>query len=105
MPTSSELKLWRLIPRTLATHPEVWACSRFDGPCEVVAGSERRARFKAAGAFCLPVAPSEGPAICPWMDAEHVGAELIQQAVRSAPGIVSPAFGHTTAIAAAPESQ
>lgn len=104
MLNTAELQLWRLIPRTLASHPEIWACSRMDGPCEVVAESERRARFQAAGAFCLPVAPGGGPGVCPWLEETHVGAELVQHSVRSAPGIVSPGSGHATAIAAAPES-
>jgi hypothetical protein len=105
MPSSSKLKLWRLIPRTLATHPDIWACSRTDGPCEVVADTERRARFQAAGAFCLPLAPGGGSGVCPWLEEAHVGVELIEQSVRSAPGIVSSSSGHITALAAAPESQ
>lgn len=104
MSYNSQLKLWRLVPSTLASHPDVWACSRMTGPCEVVAASERIARFQAAGAFCLPVAPGSGPGVCPWLENDHVVAELVERAVWLAPGVISPCCGQALAIAAAPES-
>lgn len=87
------LQLWCLLPISPAEAPGIWACSRFDGRCEVVARNERQARLQAAGAFCLPVAPGLGEAVCPWLSPEHVLAELMAPAVSGPVGIVTPGPG------------
>jgi hypothetical protein len=80
------LKLWRLFTRTSSTCPDVCKCSRYVGPCEVIAITERQARMQARGAFCLPVAPGCWRGVCPWLEDEHVGSELIDRTVRLVPG-------------------
>jgi len=97
MPDSGTLHLWRLVPRTCSTHPEVWACSRLVGPCEVVAVSEHSARLQARGVFLLPLAPGCWSGTCPWLDPDHVGAELIARSVRAAPGIHRDVVVHAAA--------
>lgn len=87
------LQLWRLLPIEPATAPEVWACSRFDGCCEVVARNERQARLLAGGAFCLPVAPEACRAACPWLSATYVLAELVAQSVSGPTGVVPLGLG------------
>lgn len=87
------LQLWRLLPIEPAAAPEVWACSRFAGCCDVIARNERQARLLAAGAFCLPVAPEHCKAICPWLSQAHVLAELVAPSVSGLVGVVPLGLG------------
>lgn len=87
------LQLWRLLPIEPAAAPEVWACSRFAGCCEVIARNERQARLLAAGAFCLPVAPEDCKAICPWLSQACVLAELVAPSVSGPAGVVPLGLG------------
>lgn len=87
------LQLWRLLPIEPAAEPEIWACSRFDGCCDVIACNERQARLLAAGAFCLPVAPEHCRGACPWLSQACVLAELVAQSVSGPAGVVPPGLG------------
>ncbi|MBR0645569.1 hypothetical protein [Plastoroseomonas hellenica] len=97
------LQLWRLLPIEPTAMPEVWACSRFNGCCEVVARNERQARLLAAGAFCLPVAPEHCKAVCPWLSPTYVLAELAAQSVPGPAGVVPLGLGPVVLSAAAGE--
>ncbi|HEY4252205.1 MAG TPA: hypothetical protein VGM87_13415 [Roseomonas sp.] len=89
MVDSQTLQFWRLIPIDPASAGDVWACSRFQGCCEVVAANERLARLQAAGAYCLPVAPEQSAGICPWLSPNHVRAELIAPFATGPAGVVA----------------